>query len=47
MSPVLLGEGEHLWGGLNLPALGYECVERIEGERATHVMLRKGVGAKG
>jgi dihydrofolate reductase len=39
--PVLLGEGEHLLGGLNLPALGYECVERIEGERATHVTLRK------
>ena len=37
--PVLLGEGEHLFGGLNLPALGYECVERIEGKRATHVTL--------
>jgi dihydrofolate reductase len=41
ISPVLLGEGEHLWSGLNLPALGYECAERIEGERATHVMLRR------
>src|SRR5713226_6871604 len=39
--PVLLGSGEHLLGGLNLPALGYECVERIEGARATHVTLRK------
>jgi dihydrofolate reductase len=39
--PVLLGEGEHLLGGLNLPSLGYECAERIEGERATHVTLRK------
>ena len=39
--PVLLGEGENLLGGLNLPALGYECAERIEGERATHVTLRK------
>lgn len=42
IAPVLLGAGEHLLGGLNLPALGYECVERIEGERATHVMLQKG-----
>ncbi len=41
--PVLLGEGEHMLGGLNLPALGYECVERIEGARATHVTLRKRV----
>ena len=39
--PVLLGDGEHLFGGLNLPALGYECVERIEGARAKHVTLRK------
>ena len=38
---VLLGAGEHLLGGLNLPALGYECVERNEGARATHVILRK------
>jgi dihydrofolate reductase len=40
--PVLLGSGEHLLGGLNLPALGYECVERVEGLRATHVTLRRG-----
>jgi len=39
--PVLLGDGEHLPGGLNLPALGYECVERIEGGRATHVTIRR------
>ena len=39
--PVLLGSGEHLLGGLNLPELGYECAERLEGARATHVTLRK------
>jgi len=39
--PVLLGAGEHLFQGLNLPALGYECAESIAGERATHVFLRK------
>ena len=39
--PVLPGSGEHLLGGLNLPKLGYECVERIEGARATHITLRK------
>jgi len=39
--PVLLGAGENLLGGLNLPALGYECVERIPGARATHLTLRK------
>jgi len=39
--PVLLGEGENLFTRLNLPQLGYECVGRIEGERATHITLRK------
>jgi dihydrofolate reductase len=39
--PVLLGEGEALWQGLDMRALGYEVTERIEGERATHVLIRK------
>lgn len=39
--PVLLGTGEHLMQGLDLRALGYQCVESIAGERATHVVLRK------
>ena len=41
MAPVVLGSGEHLFGGLNMRELGYECVERVAGERATHVSLRK------
>lgn len=39
--PALLGSGEHLFGGLNLIELGYECTDRVEGERATHVVIRK------
>ena len=39
--PVWFGDGEHLLGGLNLPALGYECVKRIPGARATHLTIRK------
>ena len=39
--PVLLGSGEHLMHGIDLRGLGYECVESIAGERATHVILRK------
>jgi dihydrofolate reductase len=41
LSPVLLGSGEHLLEGLDLPALGYECHRCVAGERATHVFLRK------
>ena len=39
--PVLLGTGEHLLLGIDLRALGYECVRSVAGERATHVFLRK------
>jgi dihydrofolate reductase len=39
--PVLLGAGEPLFAGLNLRTLGYECVEQVPGERATHVFIRK------
>ena len=40
--PVLLGSGEHLFNEIDLRTLGYECVENVAGERATHVFLRKG-----
>ena len=39
--PVLLGSGEHLLGGIDMRALGYECAKSVAGERATHVFLRK------
>jgi dihydrofolate reductase len=39
--PVLLGSGEHLLHGIDMPALGYECEKHVAGERATHVFLRK------
>ena len=41
--PVLLGTGEALWAGIDLSALGYECVKHVAGVRATHVFLRKRV----
>jgi dihydrofolate reductase len=41
--PVLLGSGEGLYAGLDLSALGYECVRSEQGERAIHVTLRKRV----
>ncbi|MBR0755987.1 dihydrofolate reductase [Bradyrhizobium jicamae] len=36
---VLLGAGESLFAGLDLPALGYATVERVTGENATHVKI--------
>ncbi len=46
LAPVMLGRGEALFSGLDLPALGYELVERVPGERATHFMLRKRAGGE-
>ena len=41
ISPVLMGSGEHLWNGIDMHALGYECAKHVAGERAMHVYLRK------
>lgn len=40
IAPVLLGGGERLFEGVDLRALGYECVEFVASEKATHVVLR-------
>src|SRR3954469_8224896 len=39
--PVLLGQGENLFNGLDLRALGYQCAKSVMGERAMHVFLQK------
>jgi len=41
ISPVLLGSGEHLLSGLDLPALGYHVAERVASDAATHVVLKR------
>ncbi|HEY8548311.1 MAG TPA: dihydrofolate reductase family protein [Vicinamibacterales bacterium] len=41
ISPVLLGSGEPLFAGLDLPALGYEVQERIATESAMHLVIRR------
>jgi dihydrofolate reductase len=42
VSPVLLGEGEHLFSGINLHQLGFTPFRTVAGENATHVFIRKG-----
>ncbi len=41
ISPVLLGAGEHLFSGIDLPRLGYRCTEHVPSPKATHVVLSK------
>jgi len=39
ISPVLLGQGEAMFEGLDLPALGYSVMETTATDLATHVVL--------
>ena len=39
ISPILLGSGEPLFAGLDLPALGYTCTENVASDKAMHVVL--------
>ncbi len=41
ISPVLLGSGEHLLSGIDLPQLGYRVAEHVASEAALHVVLEK------
>ncbi|HET7694132.1 MAG TPA: dihydrofolate reductase family protein [Vicinamibacterales bacterium] len=44
VSPVLLGGGEPLLAGVNLPALGYEVTEHVPTPHATHVVVSRRSG---
>ena len=41
IAPILLGSGEHLLSGIDLPALGYACTEHVPTAAATHVVLTR------
>jgi hypothetical protein len=41
VSPVLLGTGEHLLGGLDLRALGYALTSHVTTPGAAHYVLAK------
>ena len=41
LSPVVLGRGEPLFAGIDLPGLGYRVTEAVPMELATHVVLTR------
>ncbi|MDX1960460.1 MAG: dihydrofolate reductase family protein [Leptospiraceae bacterium] len=41
ISPIVLGKGENLFSGIDLPALGYEISEYKPSDAAMHIVLAK------
>ena len=41
VSPILLGRGEPLFAGIDLPGLGYRVTETVPTELATHLVLTR------
>jgi dihydrofolate reductase len=41
VAPVLLGSGEHLLAGIDVPELGYRCVEHVPTQNVTHVVVAR------
>ncbi|MER9445257.1 dihydrofolate reductase family protein [Mesorhizobium sp. M0340] len=41
ISPVLLGAGENLFAGIDMPKLGYRCSEQVATPKATHVIIER------
>ncbi|MDB5699808.1 MAG: deaminase [Sphingomonadales bacterium] len=41
LSPVLLGRGESLFAGIDLPTIGYRVTEVVPMELATHLVLTR------
>jgi dihydrofolate reductase len=46
LSPVFLGQGEALFTGINLPALGFGPPKVVAGEKATHIVIEKHNGSQ-
>ncbi|MGN2253567.1 dihydrofolate reductase family protein [Frateuria sp. GZRe12] len=41
IAPAVLGQGEAIFAGLDLPALGFKVTEHVASELATHVVLAR------
>jgi dihydrofolate reductase len=41
VAPVMLGQGENIFSGLDLPNIGYHVSERVPTQHATHIVLTK------
>ena len=42
IAPVLLGEGENLFAGIDAKKLGYGCTEQVATTKTTHIVISRG-----
>lgn len=41
IAPVVLGQGERLFDGVDMQSMGYECERFVASEKTTHVIIRR------
>jgi len=41
ISPILLGQGESLFEGIDLPAVGYRVTEHVSTDAAVHLLIER------
>jgi dihydrofolate reductase len=41
VTATLLGSGENLFAGIDLPKLGYQCTDRVASPSVTHVIIKR------
>jgi dihydrofolate reductase len=46
LSPVVMGQGEAIFTGIDLHARGFRVTEHVAGEKATHVVMARATGSR-
>ena len=41
IAPIILGKGERLLDGIDLPILGYKCVQTVHSSKVMHIIIEK------
>lgn len=41
ITPILLGSGARVFSDVDMPSLGYQCIEHAASQNATHIVIAK------